>query len=198
MSGWISPAWIACISTGYVVKLKLQTAGGVIYFFHDHRGKPIASPTLFEPIGEKFRRDIMDWARANGIPMIRFGPGDRKADVMAPYLVGAVDAAGGDLAHPGLRRRRSCPRVLRGAAVENMGLGRPENVELLFRHGQRSGRPSGPPPGGGFKTKIDRYCDLVTLNVFYKSSRVKQYLKNGVALRIETVVNSPLTCAATG
>ena len=81
---------------------------------------------------------------------------------------------------------------------ENMGLGRPENVELLFRHGQRSGRPSGPPPGGGFKTKIDRYCDLVTLNVFYKSSRVKQYLKDGVALRIETVVNSPLTCAATG
>jgi hypothetical protein len=38
-----------------VVKLKLQTAGGVIYFFHDQRGKPIASPALFEPIGEKFR-----------------------------------------------------------------------------------------------------------------------------------------------
>ena len=50
---------------------------------------------------------------------------------------------------------------------------------------------SDPPPGGGFKTKIDRYCDLVTLNVFYKSSRLKQYLKDGVALRIETVINSP-------
>jgi hypothetical protein len=33
-----------------------------------------------------------------------------------------------------------------------------------------------PPAGGGFKTKIDRYCDLVTLNVFCKNSRVKQYL----------------------
>ena len=74
---------------------------------------------------------------------------------------------------------------------ENMDLGRPENVELLFRRGQRSGRPSGPPPGGGFKTKIDQHCGLVTINVFYKSSRVKQYLKDGVALRIETVVNSP-------
>ena len=60
MSGWISPAWIACISTGYVVKLKLKTPRGVIYFFHDHRGKPIASPALFEPIGEKFRPDIKD------------------------------------------------------------------------------------------------------------------------------------------
>jgi len=74
---------------------------------------------------------------------------------------------------------------------ENMDLGRPENVELLFRRGQRLGRYSRTPPGGGFKTKIDRYCDLVTLNVFYKSSRLKQYLKDGVALRIETVVNSP-------
>jgi hypothetical protein len=74
---------------------------------------------------------------------------------------------------------------------DNMDLGRPENVELLFRRGQRLGRPSAPPPGGGFKTKIDRYCDLVTLNVFYKNSRVKQYLKDGVAMRVETVVNSP-------
>ena len=29
------------------------------------------------------------------------------------------------------------------------------------------------------------------MNVFYKSSRLKQYLKDGVALRIETVINSP-------
>ena len=29
---------------GYVNKL--QTPGGVVYFFHDHRGKPIVSPAL--------------------------------------------------------------------------------------------------------------------------------------------------------
>ena len=73
---------------------------------------------------------------------------------------------------------------------ENMDLGRPENVELLFRRGQRLGGASRTPPGG-FKTKIDQRCDLVTMNVFYKSSRVKQYLKDGTALRIETVINSP-------
>jgi hypothetical protein len=32
---------------------------------------------------------------------------------------------------------------------------------------------------------------MVTINVFYKNSRVKQYRKDGIALRIETVVNSP-------
>ena len=73
---------------GYVAKL--QTPGGVVYFFHDHRGKPIASPALFEPIGEKFRRDIRDWAQANGVPVIRFKAGERKADVMAPYLDAAA------------------------------------------------------------------------------------------------------------
>ena len=29
------------------------------------------------------------------------------------------------------------------------------------------------------------------LNVFYKHSRIKQYLKDGRAMRIETVVNAP-------
>ena len=64
---------------GYVAKL--QTPGGVVYFFHDHRGKPIVSPALFEPIGNKFRRDINDWAQANGVPVIRVGrsPGDCRA-----------------------------------------------------------------------------------------------------------------------
>ena len=333
---------ISCLDrvylNGYVARL--QTAGGVIYFFHDHRGKPIVSPALFEPIGEKFRKDIKDWAQANGVPVIRFGAGERKADVMAPYLDAAAGPGRSQVVavgcaqefqlvwtarkrdtDPGLcpqfsftREQRRVPvfyvciwdtamgsgfikicsyfpypvkawvnghewarrqalaagigftalsngfascadpaglqaicdrfgpgtvqvwsgrwmarlplpltgagrdagywrelsmrqvetsrtlvfdedchaRAFFGALLcENMDLGRPENVELLFRRGQRLGGHSSPPPGGGFKTKIDRYCHLVTLNVFYKSSRLKQYLKDGVALRIETVINSP-------
>src|SRR5712691_5545617 len=86
---------ISCLDrlylNGYVARL--QTPGGVIYFFHHHRGKPIVSPALFEPIGDKFRKDIKDWAQANGIPVIRFKAGERKADVMAPYL-GAAAASG--------------------------------------------------------------------------------------------------------
>jgi hypothetical protein len=323
---------------GYVAKL--QTPGGVVYFFRDHRGKPIVSPALFEPIGEKFRKDIRDWAQANGIPMIRFTTGQRKADVMAPYLDAAAASGRSQVVAVGCaqefqlvwtaRKRDTdpagCPQfsftkeqrrvsvfyiyifdermgpgfikictyfpypvkawcnghewAKRQAAAagigftalsngfascddpaalqaicdrlgpgtvqvwferwmariplpltsadrdagywwelsmrqtetsrtlvfdddvharaffeallcENMDLGRPENVELLFRRGQRLGRPTLPPAGGGFKTKIDRYCDLVTLNVFYRNSRLKQYLKDGVALRIETVVNDP-------
>jgi hypothetical protein len=42
-----------------------------------------------------------------------------------------------------------------------------------------------------FKTKVVTRDTEVTINAFFKHSRVKQYLKDGRALRIETVVNSP-------
>jgi hypothetical protein len=71
---------ISCLDrvylNGYVAKL--QTPGGVVWFFHEHRGKPIVSPALFEPIGEKFRRDIKDWAQVNSVPVIRFRAGSAR------------------------------------------------------------------------------------------------------------------------
>jgi len=333
---------VSCLDRLYLngFVAKLQTPGGVIYFFHNHRGKPIVSPALFEPIGDKFRRDIKDWAHANGVPLIRFGAGERKADVMSPYLQAAADSGRSQVVaigcaqefqlvwtarkrdtNPGMGPQFSFTREQRRVSVfyvyifdeqmgpgfikictyfpypvkawvnghewakrqalaagigftalsngfascddparlqqicdrfgpgtvqvwferwmariplplgdadrdagywrelsmrqietsrtlvfdddvharaffeallcDNMDLGRPENVELLFRRGQRSGRPTLPPAGGGFRTAIDRYCHLVTLNVFYRHSRLKQYLKDSVALRIETVVNDP-------
>lgn len=328
---------ISCLDrlylTGFVPKL--QTPGGVIYFLHDHRGNPIASPAVFEQIGNRFRVAIREWAQANSVPLIRFKAGDRKADVMAPYLHAAQAEGRSKVVAIGCAQEYAqvwtatkrdtdpgkCPqfsftkqqrrvsvfyiyiwdnsvgpgfikictyfpypikvwlngherakRQARTAGIDftelsngfascndpaalqtvcdtftagtitvwferwmariplpltsadrdagfwwelsmrqievsrtlvfdddcharaffealladNMDLGRPENVELVFRRGTRAGRPTDPPRGGGFKTKIDRYCDLVTLNVFYKNSRCK---KDGRALRIETVVN---------
>lgn len=70
--------------TGYVPKL--QTPGGVVYFLRDHRGNPIPSPAVFEQIGNRFRAGIREWTQAHGVPVIRFKAGERKADVMAPYL----------------------------------------------------------------------------------------------------------------
>jgi hypothetical protein len=58
--------------------------------------------------------------------------------------------------------------------ADNLELGRPE---IIF------GRHRGRKAGGVFKTAIDRHTHGVTINVFYKHSRVKQYLKCGRALR---------------
>jgi hypothetical protein len=74
--------------------------------------------------------------------------------------------------------------------ADNLDLGRPESVEILFKRSPRGRKPKDP-AGGVFKTAIDRNSNGVTINAFWRHSRVKQYLKDGRALRVETVVNSP-------
>ena len=73
---------------------------------------------------------------------------------------------------------------------DNLDLGRPDSVELIFtgKNERRGRRPATQPI---FKTKVVTRDTEVTINAFFKHSRVKQYLKDGRALRIETVVNSP-------
>ena len=74
--------------------------------------------------------------------------------------------------------------------ADNLDVGRPDHVELIFAgHPRRWGRPPKTEPA--YKTRIDTRDTIgVTVNADYKHSRVKQYLKDGRALRIETVINS--------
>jgi hypothetical protein len=74
--------------------------------------------------------------------------------------------------------------------ADNLDIGRPANVEIIF------GRKIRRDTRGVFRTAVDRpVIDRdnagVVLNVFYKHSRIKQYLKDGRAMRIETVCNAP-------
>jgi hypothetical protein len=306
----------------------------VVYFLHHHLGMPITSPAVFEQIGSRFRAAMRTFADANHLPVVRFGKGDRKVDVMRPYLDRAAATGRSQVAAIGVaqefatvwtatkrdtdpgkppqftftkqQRRVSvyylylwdedfgpafikicsyfpypikvwlnghewakrqatkagigfqelsngfascqdpaalqaiCDRLGPGTiqmfferwcsrlplpltdterqagfwwdltmrqietsrtivldaprnaraffealVADNLDLGRPENVELIFKRHQ-TGRKT---KGGVFKTAIDRHTDGVTVNVFYKHSRTKQYLKDGRAMRIETVIN---------
>jgi hypothetical protein len=69
--------------------------------------------------------------------------------------------------------------------ADNLDLGRPDHVELIFGRQVRSTTT------GTFATRVVTRGVDVTVNAFYKHSRIKQYLKDGRALRIETVINSP-------
>jgi hypothetical protein len=73
--------------------------------------------------------------------------------------------------------------------ADNLDVGRPDQVELIFGRQIRNGTKRATP--GVFKTKVVTRGVDVTVNAFYQHSRIKQYLKDGRALRIETVVNSP-------
>jgi hypothetical protein len=69
--------------------------------------------------------------------------------------------------------------------ADNLDIGRPEEVKLIFSRQIRKNTES------EFATKVVTRGTEVTINAFYKHSRIKQYLKQGRALRVETVVNSP-------
>lgn len=86
----------------------------------------------------------------------------------------------------------TAPRHARGffeaLVADNLDIGRPEQVELIFAGRRvRPGRKPGTPEV--FKTKVVTRGVDVTVNAFYQHSRIKQYLKDGRALRIETVIN---------
>jgi hypothetical protein len=84
------------------------------------------------------------------------------------------------------------PRHARGffeaLVADNLDIGRPDQIELIFsRHPVRRGRP--PSVQQVFKTSVVTRGVDVTVNALYKHSRIKQYLKDGRALRVETVIN---------
>jgi hypothetical protein len=68
-------------------------------------------------------------------------------------------------------------------AADNLDIGRPDAMEIIFNRQIRS------TTHGYFKTAVDRDNDGVVVNAFYRHSRVKYYLKDRRALRIETVIN---------
>jgi hypothetical protein len=67
----------------------LQVGGQVVTFLTQHRGNPIPSPTLFARIGNHFRDQVARYARAHGVPLLRFAKHDRKIDVVRPLLQAA-------------------------------------------------------------------------------------------------------------
>ena len=313
----------------------LQVGGQVVTFFNQQRNQPIASPALFQKMGETFRQAVAAFAKRHQIPVIRFGKRDRQIDLIQPYFKAATQpgvvaigvaqefqsvltaydrsaktgepkAAGSRYGfvkedrrvtvyyfyiadaefglgfiklcayfpypgkvwangHEWAKRRAlaeglaftelangfaSCadparlqaicdrlgpadlqaffdrwmaiiptplntgdqeagywwelsmrqvetsrtlvfdaPRRARGffeaLVADNLDLGRPDEVQLTFGRQIRSNTDS------PFSTKVVTRGVDVIVNVFYKHSRIKEYLKEGRALRIETVCNSP-------
>jgi hypothetical protein len=126
------------------------------------------------------------------IPM-PFGPADRDAGYWWECSMRQVEVSRTIVFDEPCRARLFFEALI----ADNLDLGRPENVEIIFGRRVRCDTP------GTFRTAIDRPVidpddKGVVVNIFYKHSRVKQYLKEGRALRIETVINSPrdLACNA--
>jgi hypothetical protein len=82
------------------------------------------------------------------------------------------------------------PRRARGffeaLVADNIGVDRPEEIRAVFVPSKRGARTALPS-----QTRVFTPGTEVKMDFTYKHSRVKQYLKEGRALRIETVINKP-------
>src|SRR5260370_39687149 len=67
---------------------------------------------------------------------------------------------------------------------ENLDLGRPQEVRLIFNRTITRRTP------GQFRTRIVTQDVTPSLNVYYKNTRIKQYPKEGRALRTESNINN--------
>jgi hypothetical protein len=67
---------------------------------------------------------------------------------------------------------------------ENLDVGRPDQVQLIFARRVIRTTP------GSFRTRVVTQGVIPSLHVHYKDSRIKQYYKEGRALRVETTINN--------
>jgi hypothetical protein len=68
---------------------------------------------------------------------------------------------------------------------ENLDIGRPDQVQLIFNRRVTKRTP------GRFRTRVLTEGVTPSLHIDYKRSRIKQYHKEGRALRTETTINDP-------
>ena len=68
---------------------------------------------------------------------------------------------------------------------ENLDIGRPDHVQLIFERRITKQTP------GRFRTRVITEGVTPSLHIDYKRSRIKQYDKEGRALRTETTINDP-------
>jgi hypothetical protein len=67
---------------------------------------------------------------------------------------------------------------------DNLDLGRPDRVSLLFERGVTKATPS------AFHTRVIQHGVLPSIRIKYKHSALKQYFKDGRGLRTETMINN--------
>jgi hypothetical protein len=72
---------------------------------------------------------------------------------------------------------------------DNLDIGRPDKVGLVFDRQIHHGRKK--PTPGRFRTRIISEDVIPSVHIDYKTTTVKQYHKEGRALRTETTINNP-------
>jgi hypothetical protein len=156
---------------------KLQRESGASWFLKDQRQYPVASSAAMAPISRTFVAAIETYAKTHQKP---FTAAERAAGY--DYDISILQA---EFALTQVLDRPQTGRLFFEAAIrENLDLGRPEQVQLIFERRIIRSTPS------RFRTRIITAGVTPALHIDYKHSRIKQYHKEGRALRTETTINN--------
>jgi hypothetical protein len=141
---------------------------------------PAALQELCDQVGARHVRMFFErWMSRLPLPLSHHA--DRAAGYWWDLSVRQVETSRTIVLDDPRRARTVFEQLLAG----NMHLGRPEHAEIIF------GRKVTALTPGQFSTRLLNRPDQVTVNLPYKHSRIKVYLKEDRALRVETVCNDP-------
>lgn len=114
-----------------------------------------------------------------------FTPADRRAGYLYAISVLQVEFSLTQMLDRPVTGRIFFEQVIR----DNLDLGRPDQVGLIFARCIHAGRKQRTP--GVLRTRVINSGVTPSLHVDYKHATIKQYHKEGIALRTETTINDP-------
>jgi hypothetical protein len=175
-----------CINGHEWAKCQLRRRG-VVFESLDNGFRSCADPALLQRICDQLDANDVDryfrkWLARLPHP---FSRKDRAAGYRYRLSIWQMEVSLTQVFDRPLHGRQFFEELIR----ENLDLGRPDRIQLLF---DRRVRCTGAhPTPSSFRTRVVQHGVLPKLSVEYKHSRLKQYLKDNRALRTETVINNP-------
>jgi hypothetical protein len=127
--------------------------------------------------GEKIESLLRKWLRLLPHP---FSPKDRQAGYRYQLSILQLELSLTQVLDRPVSGRIFFEEVIR----ENLDIGRPKQIQLIFERWVTRGTP------GSFRTRVITDGVIPSLHVDYKGTRIKQYHKEGRALRTETTINN--------
>ncbi|MFS8086440.1 MAG: hypothetical protein ACMG6H_12480 [Acidobacteriota bacterium] len=170
-----------CINGHEYTKRQLEQAG-IAYEALDNGILSCANVTQLQAICdglsvEKIEALLQKWLARLPHP---FTPEDRAAGYVYDLSVWQAEFSLTQVFDRPLTGRTFFEQVIR----ENLDLGRPDHVQLIFDRRVTKRTP------GRFRTRVITEGVVPSLHIDYKQSRIKQYHKEGRALRTETTINN--------
>ncbi|TAK30772.1 MAG: hypothetical protein EPO21_18630 [Chloroflexota bacterium] len=161
-------------------KQQLSKAG-VTYVTLDNGFQSCADPARLQTIADELSPTLIDSLLRKWLSYLPnpFTAADREAGYSYDISILQVEFALTQVLDRPLTGRIFFEEVIR----ENLDLGRPDHVQLIFNRRVTKRTP------GRFRTRVITDGVIPSLHVDYKKTRVKQYHKEGRALRTETTIN---------